>query len=178
MSIPIPDETILGVLASEPQHGYQLLDTFRDPARLGAIWNLSASQLYAVLKRIEGKGWIVGREIAGVDAPPRMEYAITPDGRAALMAWLHAAPAASIRRVRVEFLSRLYVAGRLHLTAADIIARQKAACAAELTRLTDVRAALGSSIGAWSLELQLGQLHAVLDWIARCETMFNAQPEI
>jgi len=53
MATITPDETILGLLAVRERHGYDLLDCFRDPSQLGEVWNLSTSQLYAVLKRLE-----------------------------------------------------------------------------------------------------------------------------
>lgn len=51
MSQFTPDETLLGSLAAEARHGYQLLECFHNPAQLGRVWHLSASQLYNVLER-------------------------------------------------------------------------------------------------------------------------------
>ncbi|NJL53976.1 PadR family transcriptional regulator [bacterium] len=59
----VPDEVILGLLAVEACHGYQLLDHFRSPAALGRVWNLSTSQLYAVLKRLDRLGYIAGHPL-------------------------------------------------------------------------------------------------------------------
>jgi DNA-binding PadR family transcriptional regulator len=73
MSALTPDETIVGLLASQPQHGYQLLETFNRPDSLGNVWSLSTSQLYAVLKRLERQGWITGQPLASEIAPPRTE---------------------------------------------------------------------------------------------------------
>jgi DNA-binding PadR family transcriptional regulator len=110
MSALTPDETILGLLVVQPQHGYQLLEAFHDQDRLGQVWSLSTSQLYAVLKRLERRAWIVGHQIDSENAPPRTEYATTQAGLEQLMIWLNEPhPSPSIRRVRVEFLSRLYI---------------------------------------------------------------------
>src|SRR5690606_23175949 len=109
MAIPVPDETILGILAAEPQHGYQLLARFQSKADLGRVWTLSTSQLYAVLKRLEGQRAVRGKTRRSADAPPRREYAITAAGRRQLEAWLAETQlSASIRQVRVQFISRLY----------------------------------------------------------------------
>src|SRR5260221_12373495 len=97
-----PDETILGLLAVRARHGYELLDCFRDPGQLGEVWRLSTSQLYAVLKRLEGQGLTEGHEVLVSDAPTRTEFRLTPTGQARLDAWLHElAPSASVNRVRV-----------------------------------------------------------------------------
>lgn len=170
MSALTPDETILGLLASQPQHGYQLLDAFQDPSRLGNIWRLSTSQLYAVLKRLERQGWISGQQVTSETAPPRIEYTITPQGRARLNAWLNETdPSPSIRRVRVEFLSRLYVAQLLGLPVAPIIERQRRVCQDERMQVLQARDGRPAGIGWLASELMIAQLDAILDWIDRCE---------
>src|SRR5690606_30841054 len=100
MSQLTPDETILGLLEAEARHGYQLLATFQDPSQLGHVWNLSTSQLYAVLKRLDQKGDIRGVEVTPPDAPTRTEYQLTEFGHNRLRAWLYdQQPSPSIRRV-------------------------------------------------------------------------------
>jgi DNA-binding PadR family transcriptional regulator len=170
MATITPDETILGLLAVRERHGYDLLDCFRDPAQLGEVWNLSTSQLYAVLKRLESQGLTVGREVAPADAPTRTEYALTNAGRGWLEAWLHRAqPSASIHRVRVEFLSRLYVARLLNIPTSEIVARQKRVVRDKLAELTTCREASEPGIGLLTLELVIAQLGVILQWLDRCE---------
>ena len=93
-----PDDTLLGLLAANARHGYQLLDCFRDPAQLGEVWNLSTSQLYAVLKRLSAQGLITGDEIPSEDAPTRTEYRLTLAGSKRLESWLHEACPSPSRR--------------------------------------------------------------------------------
>lgn len=170
MSTLTPDETILGLLAAQPQHGYQLMDTFEDPQRLGSVWKLSTSQLYAVLKRLERGALITGVEQYSENAPPRTEYRITDGGWHVLMTWLNdLTPSASVRRVRVECLSRLYIAQILHQPILPIIQRQRAACAAERARHAALLAAMPHGVGALAIELVITQLDAVLQWLDRCE---------
>lgn len=170
MSSLTPDETILGLLAAEARHGYQLLDCFRDPAQLGEVWNLSTSQLYAVLKRLEREALIVGEKVAAPNAPARMDYALTDAGRAALAAWLDEPhPSASIRQVRVAFLSRLFVARLLNLPTIPIVLRQKRVCRAQQALLIERRTQSAPGIPFLALDLMVAQLDAVLLWIERCE---------
>lgn len=170
MTSPTPDETILGLLAADARHGYQLLECFRDPAQLGEVWQLSTSQLYAVLKRLAAAGLIMGQEIESPHAPPRTEYRLTEAGRERLYAWLHEPqPSASIRRVRVEFLSRLYVARLLNLPTIPIVQQQKAACHNQRAELVIQRDRMQPGVGYLALELVIAQLDAVLQWIDRCE---------
>ena len=135
MSRLSPDEVILGLLQAAPAHGYELLERFRDPAHLGRIWNMSTSQIYAVLKRLESEGAIVGQPIPQPDAPARTEYHITTQGKDSLAAWLaDSHPPISIHRIRVVFLSRLYIATLLGQPTDVIIERQLSVCVAQLEK--------------------------------------------
>lgn len=169
---PSPDAVLLGLLANRPSHGYQLLEVFHDPAQLGQVWNMSTSQLYAVLKRLEGKGLITGVPVQPPDAPTRIEYRLTDAGRACLDAWLHELrPTASIRRVRVDFLSRLYIARLLGVPTAAIVQAQRAACEDQLAELLGQQATAAPGIGFLALEFMIAQLRTVLQWIDRCEVV-------
>jgi len=165
-----PDETLLGLIAARPRHGYDLLDTFRDPNQLGKVWTLSTSQLYAVLKRLEQQGLTQVREVVTPDAPTRTEHTLTDAGHERLWAWLQEEyPSASVRRVRVEFLSRLYVARLLNLPTVEIIQRQKRACRDERSVLVTERDQAQPGIGFLAVSLGIAQLDAILQWIERCE---------
>ncbi|MCZ2095442.1 MAG: PadR family transcriptional regulator [Anaerolineae bacterium] len=170
-----PDDTLLGLLAANSQHGYQLLDAFRDPQQLGQVWYVSTSQLYAVLKRLEQQGLIAGTQIACADAPTRTEYALTEAGRARLSAWLdEPQPSPSLRRIRVEFLSRLYIAGLLGIPAEPIIARQRAACTRRLEGLRARRVTPPHGVGDLALEMVIAQLEAIIAWLGACDTVLDS----
>lgn len=165
-----PDETLLGLLAAEARHGYQLLDCFRDPAQLGNVWSLSTSQLYAVLKRLSAQGLITGEIVTSPDAPDRTEYRLTPAGVQRLETWLtEPNPSASVRRVRVEFLSRLYIARLLNLPTFELVRAQKESCRLRRTARAEDRDGSAPGVGRLALELELAQLDAIMQWIDRCE---------
>ena len=172
----LPDETLLGLLAAHAQHGYQLIDCFRDPAQLGTVWSLSTSQLYAILKRLEAQSLISGREVESLDAPTRVEYTLTPAGLSRLETWLtETQPAAAARQVRVQFLSRLYIARLLDLPTLEIVRRQKESCRQRLAaRIVDRDCAV-PGVGRLALELEVAQLEVILDWLDRCE--LDPQPQ-
>jgi DNA-binding PadR family transcriptional regulator len=169
MSIPVPDETILGILAAEPQHGYQLLVRFQSKADLGRVWTLSTSQLYAVLKRLENEGLIRGRDVEAGEGPTRREYSATAAGRRRLDAWLGDTQlSSSIRQVRVQFISRLYVARMLGRSTRGLVGRQRAVCDAQRRKLLAAKAA-APEMEQLVLDFVLGQLDAVLSWLDTCE---------
>ena len=166
-----PDEVLLGLLKLRPAHGYELLEWFRSPERLGRIWKMSTSQLYAVLKRLEESGLITGRLLPGSDAPSRMEYALTDQGEARLMSWLaDPDPPISIHQLRGLFLSRLYIASLLDLPAEDIIARQLGACEVHLSRLQDELAEVTTDVEVLTLKFMIGQIETAIRWLQACQS--------
>jgi len=171
MSRLTPDEVLLGLLKAHPSHGYELLETFRDRAHLGRIWNMSTSQLYAVLKRLEEDGAITGREIPRDNAPARTEYALTSLGDERLKIWLaETHPPTSIHRIRVQFLSRLYIAALLDLSSDEIIARQLAVCEAQRDAIQLETERTESPVEALTLNFVRGQLSACIAWLHHCQT--------
>lgn len=170
MSRLSPDEVILGLLKSAPSYGYELLDRFHDPDHLGRIWNMSTSQIYAVLKRLENEGAISGRPIPQPDAPPRMEFHLTPVGEARLTAWISdPLPPVSIHRIRVVFLSRLYIATLLELPTEDIIHRQLNVCETQWMKIQTNRQSASSPFEILTLQFVTGQLEAAIDWLKHCQ---------
>jgi DNA-binding PadR family transcriptional regulator len=170
MAFPTPDETILGLLALQARHGYDLLDCFHSNTQLGRVWNMSTSQLYAVLKRLERRREIAGRSIFAENAPPRTEYTLTETGKTRLMSWLNdPSPSPSIRHVRVEFLSRLYILRMLNLSTQHAVRSQREACLRERARLEAERRSAPPGVGLLAVEFVLAQLDAVLNWLDRCE---------
>ncbi|MBG0788011.1 MAG: PadR family transcriptional regulator [Anaerolineaceae bacterium] len=170
MSHISPDEVILGLLQAAPSYGYELLNRFRDSDHLGRIWNMSTSQIYAVLKRLESETAITGQPIPQPDAPPRMEYRLTPKGQGRLTAWLaDPNPPVSIHRIRVVFLSRLYIATLLHLPTIDIIQRQSSVCERQLEKIQTNIESSSSPVEILTLKFVAGQLEAALDWLDHCK---------
>ena len=167
-----PDAIILGLLAIQARHGYELLDCFRRPSQLGRVWNLSTSQIYAVLKRLETQQWITGSEVQQDSAPPRTEFALTPEGEANLMKWLDEEnPSPSIRHIRVEFLSRLYVARQLGIPLEPIIERQRQVCQQQHTKLLADQEHVAPGLERLALDLHIAQVEVVLQWIDRCQSV-------
>jgi PadR family transcriptional regulator AphA len=166
----VPDEVVLGLLKYQSSHGYELLKWFNSHEYLGRIWTMSTSQIYAVLKRLEELGTIVGEEISTQNAPNRVEYHITKFGEDRLLAWLYKSkPSASIHRIRVEFISRLFIAELIELPKSEIILSQKQAVERVLGKLDAQKASTQSSTEQLTLTFVVGQLKTALKWLDTCE---------
>jgi DNA-binding PadR family transcriptional regulator len=174
MSRPVPDAVILGLLKAQPSHGYDLLERFRSKEHLGHIWHLSTSQLYAVLKRLEEAGAIQGMEVEVPDAPARRQYHIMPMGEQQLHQWLlEKQPSASLHRIRVIFLSRLYIAWLLDYPDDGIFQNQIVACKKQLKDFCKVQNRAESEIELAALALVINQLSAVIDWLETFQIAAN-----
>jgi DNA-binding PadR family transcriptional regulator len=74
---------VLGLLAEQPMHGYDLLERAR--ARSMGFWTeLSRASVYQVLKRLERDGLVAGRAQEGREGPDRRVFRITKAGRTRL----------------------------------------------------------------------------------------------
>ncbi|MFG2982221.1 PadR family transcriptional regulator [Streptomyces sp. NPDC048258] len=81
------EHAILVSLLEKPGSGYELARRF--DRSIGYFWTATHQQIYRVLKRMEGDGWVDAREVPQRTRPDKKEYSVAAAGRAALSAWLH-----------------------------------------------------------------------------------------
>lgn len=77
--------TLLGLIASQPRYGYELLTAFTCLVGGSENWDLKPSQLYTTLNRMVDGGLIEPDPLTG----ERRIYRITPSGETELIRWLH-----------------------------------------------------------------------------------------
>ncbi|NGO74915.1 PadR family transcriptional regulator [Streptomyces sp. YC504] len=82
------DHAILVSLLEKPGSGYELARRFE--RSIGYFWTATHQQIYRVLKRMEGDGWVDVRDVPQHGRPDKKEYSVADAGRAALSAWLAA----------------------------------------------------------------------------------------
>ena len=107
MYISEPAEyAILGLLHSQPMHGYEMFQEFRN-STLEEIVHLEMSQMYAFLKKLERLEYIEAElELQG-PRPPRKIFHLTAVGRNIFFQWL-SEPVVRPREIRILFLIKLY----------------------------------------------------------------------
>jgi DNA-binding PadR family transcriptional regulator len=193
-----PEWALLGLLTQKPMHGYELHRYFTAPSALGQVWYLGLSQMYKLLKVLEGQGYLEVTVEQQENYPARKVYHITPSGRAVFLQWMET-PVGSTRLIRVEFLAKLFLA---QLLGAEMIERvidtQLETCQVQLTRLLDAETRRGGGrgrewkmeTGDWRLEdengrrdatdgfeylifcFRRGQIEAIIDWLKCCRRVF------
>lgn len=167
-----PEYALLGFLAQEPAHGYDLHQRLVN--ELGQVWHASQSQVYNILNRLERQGFIAATVQEQERLPARRCFQLTPAGRQRFEQWLQATAGCSVRAIRVEFTTRLFFASLLDpALARQLIERQMADTQAGLGRLSRALAELppDQRFNRLGLELRVRQIASILDWLAVCQEM-------
>lgn len=171
-----PEYVLLGLLAVQPSHGYDLHQ--RLSGELGQVWHIHQNQVYNLLKRLEARGDICGTLQAQDKRPSRVLYQLTPEGRARFEAWLDTPTGISARAIRVEFVSRLYFAQRSSQVMVDrLVAAQIDATRQGLSRLKAVYTRLppGQVFNRLGMDLRIRQLESILDWLEECRAALGEE---
>lgn len=169
-----PEYPLLGLLAQQPDHGYELHQ--RLVADLGQVWHVSQSQVYSILKRLEMHGDITGTVQEQEKLPKRLLYRVTPTGQARFETWLNTPTGSSVRAIRVEFISRLFFACQRGQQFANVlIDAQVDETHKGLARLNQMMDELPPDqvFNRLGLDLRIKQLTSILDWLAKSRILIN-----
>lgn len=99
---------ILGLLAEEPLHGYEVKTRFE--SLLGGTWEVNIGQIYSTLQRLERDGLVAPADDRGDRG--KLPYHLTAAGRRSLDDWLRQ-PEDEPQQLREEIYVKLLLAGRL-----------------------------------------------------------------
>jgi DNA-binding PadR family transcriptional regulator len=80
------EHALLVALSEHPASGLELARRFG--RSIGFFWSATHQQIYRVLGRMDGDGWVTVTEVAQTGKPDKKVYAVSPAGRRALAAWL------------------------------------------------------------------------------------------
>jgi DNA-binding PadR family transcriptional regulator len=122
---------VLGLLAEEPLHGYEVKNRFE--AMLGGTWEVNIGQIYTTLQRLERDGLV--RPIGARGDRGKQSYELLPEGRKALDQWLAEADSGP-QQLHEDIYVKLLLATRIaNGDLQQLLARQKRAY---LQRLRDL----------------------------------------
>jgi DNA-binding PadR family transcriptional regulator len=97
--------SLLGLLAQAPRHGYELHAVFEAVVGGQANWDVKPAQVYSTLARLEEAGLVAEEGVEQAGGPEKRIFAITEAGQRELEAWL-AEPVQSEHQ-RDEFFLKL-----------------------------------------------------------------------
>lgn len=175
---------LLGMLARQAQHGYELKRTFEQMT--GGFWQLNQGQIYQSLLALESEGLVEHNVEHDEAAPDRKVYDVTSAGRRALDAWLDN-PTPRARPLRDELFIRLAVMADapadqlLELVAAHrgIYLQRMAELTRAKSRAADDSEGEGrgrrDELAMESLLLDAAIYHCEADlrWLDHCEVVFG-----
>ena len=122
---------VMGLLAEEPLHGYEVKNRFE--AMLGGTWDVNIGQVYTTLQRLERDGLV--RPVGERGDRGKLVYELSDRGREALDGWL-GQPESGPQELREEIYVKLLLAARLaNGDLGPLLSRQKRAY---LQRLRDL----------------------------------------
>lgn len=98
---------ILGLLAQQPRHGYELRAAFEALMGGGEVWEVKPAQIYTTLSRLEDAGLVHQDSVEQDGGPEKRIYSLTPSGRAELGEWFNTG--VSAEHHRDEFFVKLMV---------------------------------------------------------------------
>lgn len=167
---------LLGFLYQQPRHGYEIHQQLLDSVGVGLVWRVKQSQVYALLNKLEQNGYITAVIETDDAYPPRKILHLTPDGEVALLHWVQT-PVPQAHKIRQEFMAKLYFATQIDMPAAmTLITRQRQKCQMWLALSEEQATSLTAEQRFERLLYQFrhGQIEAMLQWLDRCEQLFNA----
>jgi len=171
------DFPLLGMLSLGPAHGYDLCAGLRE--RLGEIWTLRASHIYALLTGLEKDGLVSHERIDQENRPAKKVFRITPEGRNLFSAWM-TSPVGNVRDMRLEFFAKLYFARLESRGAADkLIDDQLKVCRKNVGRLMAQIETCNVEAERSILDYRITMLKATASWLrtARQANLLQSRTE-
>ncbi len=98
---------ILGLLAQQPRHGYELRAAFEALVGGADMWDVKPAQIYTTLARLEEAGLVSRDSVEQDGGPEKLVYSLTPAGHDELAGWFRAGVATEHQRD--EFFVKLMV---------------------------------------------------------------------
>ena len=80
------EHALLVALSEQPASGLDLARRFG--RSIGFFWHATHQQIYRVLARMDGDGWVTVTEVAQTGKPDKKVYAVSPAGARVLADWL------------------------------------------------------------------------------------------
>lgn len=103
--LPTTTFAVLGLLSFRPLSGYETVHFAEES--IAHFWTIAKSQVYKELARLEDLGFVKGTDVRQERRPDKRTYRITPEGKKALIDWLHTS-SSERDRIRSKFLVKVF----------------------------------------------------------------------
>ncbi len=166
---------ILGLLAQQPRHGYELRVAFEALVGGNDIWEVKPAQIYTTLARLEEAGLVLQDGVEQDGGPEKHVYSLTPTGVVELANWFNTGVAAEHQRD--EFFVKLMVSlTNEQVDPYDVIRAQRNRLYKDLHALTTRRSTIDSRrelAQLFLLDKSIMHLEADLRWLDLLEARLD-----
>lgn len=165
---------LLGLIAQQSRHGYELRAAFEALAGGEENWNVKPAQVYTTLARLNESGLVVEESIEKNAGPEKKIYGITQAGRDELQTWFNTA--VLDEHLRDEFFIKLMLSLSEDSLTQRVISVQRAALYRDLHRVTAQRLAVDPRTGLAHillLDKTVMHLEADLRWLEMVEARLS-----
>jgi len=165
------ENTLLGILMTGPQYGYDLHRYIS--LHMSQFWDLSMSQVYALLKRMERDHMVVSQEEWQKNRPSKMVFTVTPKGKDMFLDWVWT-PVEHVRDMRIEFMAKLFFIRKLGLQEfPGFLDRQIAVLEEKLQGIEHSKNQSTDEFEKLLYSFKASQTTAVLGWLRQCKASFS-----
>ena len=165
------EHVLLALLDQRPMHGYELYQELCAMKGISLIWNIKQALLYAILDKLEVKGYLISQQVQGETYPPRKYFHLTEIGKSSLQLWIKT-PVRRARDLRQEFLAKLIIARRYgKAETLEIIRVQEQACRVWYEELkTKIPTLNPENMDEWIVySYRINRVEVVMNWLKMCE---------
>jgi DNA-binding PadR family transcriptional regulator len=165
---------ILGLLAQQPRHGYELRAAFEALAGGEALWSVKPAQVYTTLARLEEGGLVAQDGVEQGGGPEKRVYSLTAAGRAELTDWFDSGVPAEHHRD--EFFVKLMLSLHGGVDPYSVVRAQRNRLYQDLHALTTRRNAIDSRrelAQIFLLDKSIMHLEADLRWLDLIEARLD-----
>ena len=160
---PPAEYVLLGALMSGPQHGYEILQFLSET--FGNTWYVATSQVYVVLKRLEGEGLVESSVQTQDTRPSKRVFAVSSSGKKAFTIWLRK-PVPHVRDLRMEFMAKLYFFRHLGWGGGEALIFSQIQLLTEIkNRIEDRRAEMKDPFERMNFGYKRAAILAALQWL-------------
>jgi len=166
--------TLLGLLETEPQHGYTLRQRYDE--WFGAGRPIKSAQVYSTLQRLARDGLVDLAGIEGGGGPERHVYTITGPGVHELERWLEEPDVPDVSVSRRALFAKVVIALASGRPAEHLLHNQRQA---HLGRMRELRAERqrGDLITQLAADFESHHLNADLQWMDAAEARLSQLAE-
>lgn len=166
---------ILGLLAQQPRHGYELRAAFEALVGGDAMWEVKPAQVYSTLARLEEAGLVLQDGVGQDGGPEKRVYSLTPTGLDELAHWYDTGVATEHHRD--EFFVKLMVSlTNEQVDPYEVIRAQRKRLYQDLHALTTRRSGIDSRrelAQLFLLDKSIMHLEADLRWLDLLEARLD-----